>query len=66
MSVLEANLALKNRVRDLQSSEESKFFAEYQQIFELQRDTHVYNELDYDLSNFQLTIENLENKLKKD
>jgi hypothetical protein len=66
MSVLEANLALKNRVKDLQRSEEAKIVAEYQQIFDLHRDTHVDTELEEDLSKFQENIEQFEAKLQKD
>ena len=62
--VLEANLVLKNQVHNLYRHEEQRIIAEYQQIFELERDSPVDVKLGEELSQFRLAVEQFEEQLQ--
>jgi len=64
LAIQETNLALKNRVHKLYRQEEQRIVAEYQRIFELEREVPVDRELDGDLTEFRKEIERFEKKLQ--
>jgi len=63
-AVLEANLVLKNQVQQLYRHEEQRIIAEYQQIFELERDVPVDVKLGEELSQFRVAVEHFEEQLQ--
>lgn len=63
-AVLETNLVLKNQVQQLYRNEEQRIIAEYQQIFELERDVPVDVKLGEELSRFRLAVEHFEEQLQ--
>jgi hypothetical protein len=64
LAIQETNLALKNRIHKLYHQEERRIVAEYQRIFELEREVPVDRELDSELSEFRKDIEKFERKLQ--
>ncbi len=64
LAIQETNLALKNRIHKLYRQEEQRIVAEYQRIFELEREVPVDRELDSELSEFRKDIERFERKLQ--
>ena len=66
MAVLETNLAFKNAVRRLYRGEERRIYSEYQQIFELEREVPVGDDLDRELGRFREDIERFEQQLQSD
>ena len=56
LAIQETNLALKNRIQTLYSKEERRIVAEYQRVFELEREVPVDRELDQDLMQFHQEI----------
>jgi hypothetical protein len=66
LAVQETNLALKNRVQRLYSQEERRIVAEYQRIFELEREVPFDSDLDRDLSQFREEIERFEQQLQRE
>lgn len=62
--VVETNLALKNRVTELYAREEQRIVAEYQQIFELERDVPQDNVLREELTAFRRAVERFEAQLQ--
>lgn len=63
-AILEANLALKNQIQQLYRREEQSIIAEYQQIFELERDAPVDTELGAELSEFRTAVDRFEEQLQ--
>ncbi len=63
-AVLEANLALKNQIHQLYRREEQSIIAEYQQVFELERDAPVDMELGVELSEFRTAVDRFEEQLQ--
>lgn len=63
-TVLETNLALKNRVRELYAREELRIVAEYQQIFELEREVPHSDHLREELASFREAVERFESQLQ--
>ena len=63
-AVVEANLALKNRVNDLYAREEQRIVAEYQQVFDLERDVQQDKTLRDELSGFREAVERFEAELE--
>jgi hypothetical protein len=63
-AVLEANLVLKNQVQQLYRHEEQRIIAEYQQIFELERDVPVDVKLGEELAQFRVAVEHFEEQLQ--
>jgi hypothetical protein len=66
MAVLETNLAMKNTVRRLYRREERRIYSEYQQIFDLEREVRVGDDLDQELARFRADIERFEQQLRSD
>lgn len=66
MAILEANLAVKNTVRRLYRREERRIYSEYQQIFDLEREVAVGDELDEELMRFRSDIERFEQQVQSD
>ncbi|MEL7058390.1 MAG: hypothetical protein AAGN46_00030 [Acidobacteriota bacterium] len=64
--ILAANLALKNHVHRLYQREEQRIVAEYQQVFELERDVPIGVQLGEELSDFRQTVERFEQQLAGD
>ncbi len=66
LAIQETNLAIKSRIQKLYGQEERRIVAEYQGVFELEREVPVDGELDGELSQFRLEIERFEQALQKD
>ena len=64
LAIQETNLGLKNRIHKLYRQEEQRIVAEYQRIFELEREVPVDRELDSELTEFRKDIERFERKLQ--
>ena len=64
--VIEVNLALKNQIEHLYRREEQRIVAEYQQVFELERDVPVDVQLGEELNQFRLSVEHFEKQLQGD
>jgi len=63
-TILEVNLALKNQIRELYHREEPSIIAEYQQIFELEREVAVDMELGEELTEFRSAVDRFENQIE--
>src|SRR6202035_5938450 len=66
LAVQETNLAIKGKVRKLYRQEERRIVAEYQRVFELEREVPVDGQLDGELSLFRQEVERFEQQLQKD
>jgi hypothetical protein len=64
LAIQETNLVLKSRVQNLYAKEERRIVAEYQRVFELEREVPVDHELDQDLMQFHQEIERFEAQLQ--
>jgi hypothetical protein len=64
VGIQETNLALKNRIRTLYNKEERRIVAEYQRVFELEREVPLDRELDIELARFREEIEAFEGQLQ--
>ena len=64
LAIQETNLALKSRIQNLYAKEERRIVAEYQRVFELEREVPVDRELDQDLMQFRQEIERFEAQLQ--
>ncbi|HET7509062.1 MAG TPA: hypothetical protein VFJ65_02335, partial [Solirubrobacterales bacterium] len=64
LAIQDTNLVLKNRIHKLYHQEERRIAAEYQRIFELEREVPVDRELDGELADFRKDIERFERKLQ--
>ncbi len=62
--IVETNLKLKNLVRKLYHHEEQRIVAEYQEIFELEREVPVDLKLDRELKDFRVAVERFEQQLE--
>ncbi|HMB51717.1 MAG TPA: hypothetical protein VKU40_00285, partial [Thermoanaerobaculia bacterium] len=65
-SVLETNFAFRDTVRRLYHQEERRIAADYQRIFDLEREVPVDVQLDQELSIFRQQVERFERQLQKD
>lgn len=65
-SIIEANLDVKNQVSKLYSRDEQRIIAEYQQVFELERDVQREGDLDDELTDFKRLVEQFEKRLQGD
>ncbi|MEM7350694.1 MAG: hypothetical protein AAF657_07810 [Acidobacteriota bacterium] len=63
-AVLEANLVLKNHIQQLYRRDEQRIIAEYQHVFELERDVPVDVQLGEELSQFRDAVERFEDQLQ--
>ncbi len=64
LAVVETNLTAKNRVEDMYRREEERIVAEYQQVFDLERDGPHDARLREDLDNFRDEVERFEQQLQ--
>jgi hypothetical protein len=62
--ILDLNLLLKNQIHHLYRRDEQRIIAEYQQVFELERDVPVDVALGGELSEFKLAVERFESQLQ--
>jgi hypothetical protein len=65
LSIVETNLLLRNAVAKLYRQEERRIITDYQQIFELEKEVAVDNNLDLQLSEFHQRVERFENQLQQ-
>ena len=63
-SVLETNLVMKNHIQQLYRRDEQRIVAEYQQVFDLERDVPVDVQLGEELSDFRDAVERFEHQLQ--
>lgn len=66
LALLETNMMLKNRIHQLYKRDEQRIIAEYQQVFELERDVPVDVQLSEELNEFRQAVERFERKLEGD
>ena len=66
LAIQDTNLALKNRIHRLYGQEEQRIVAEYQRVFELEREVPVDRELDLELGEFREAIERFERQLQRE
>ena len=64
--ILATNLALKNHIHRLYKRDEQRIVAEYQQVFELQRDVPIDVQLGEELDEFRQAVERFEKQLQGD
>ncbi|HVS02427.1 MAG TPA: hypothetical protein VMT16_06630 [Thermoanaerobaculia bacterium] len=64
LSVVETNLDLRNHIRTLYRKEERRIVADYQRIFDLEREVVVDGELDVELAAFRQEVEQFERSLQ--
>ena len=64
MTILEVNLQVKNQIHQLYRRDEQRIIAEYQQVFELERDVPVDVVLSSELAEFKVAVERFENQLQ--
>jgi hypothetical protein len=64
ISIQDTNLAFKSRIEKIYRQEERRIVAEYQRVFELEREVPIDRELDVELSDFRQDIERFERKLQ--
>ncbi len=63
-AVLATNLVMKNHIQQLYRRDEQRIVAEYQQVFELERDVPVDVQLGEELSDFREAVERFESQLQ--
>ncbi len=63
-AVLEVNLVLKNHIQQLYRRDEQRIIAEYQQVFELEREVPVDVQLSEELTEFRFAVERFEDQLQ--
>ncbi len=63
-TVLETNLVMKNHIQQLYRRDEQRIVAEYQLVFELERDVPVDVQLGEELSDFREAVERFEKQLQ--
>jgi len=66
LPIQETNLVFKSRIQKLYRQEEQRIIAEYQRVFELEREVPVSGELDSELAEFHQEIERFEKQLERD
>ena len=65
-AIQDTNLTLKNRIHRLYGQEEQRIVAEYQRVFELEREVPFDRELDQELGEFREAIERFERQLQRE
>jgi len=65
-AIIDANLALKNQTQKLYHRDEQRIIAEYQQVFELERDVPVDLQLREELDQFREAVDRFEDRLQKE
>jgi len=66
MAIQETNLSFKSRIQSLYRQEEQRIIAEYQRVFELEREVTRDTELDRELAEFRDEIERFEKQLQRE
>lgn len=66
LAIQETNLVFKSRIQRLYRQEEQRIVAEYQRVFELEREVPFDSELDRELSSFREEIERFEKQLQRE
>lgn len=66
LAVQETNLVFKSRIHKLYRGEEQRIVAEYQRVFELEREVPFDTHLDRELSEFREEIERFEKQLQRE
>jgi len=66
LAVQETNLVFKGRIQKLYRQEEQRIVAEYQRVFELEREAPFDSQLDRELSDFREEIERFERQLQRE
>jgi hypothetical protein len=66
LAIQDTNLSLKNRIHRLYGQEEQRIVAEYQRVFELEREVPFDRELDQELGEFREAIERFERQLQRE
>jgi len=66
LAVQETNLVFKSRIQKLYRQEEQRIVAEYQRVFELEREAPFDTELDRELGEFREEIERFEKQLQRE
>ncbi|MGE5233040.1 MAG: hypothetical protein ACM3OB_02930 [Acidobacteriota bacterium] len=66
LGILEINLLMKSKVRQLYAKEERRIFSESQRIFELEREVPLDAKLDEELASFRREMEKFESQLQQD
>ncbi len=64
MTILDVNLQVKNQIHQLYRRDEQRIIAEYQQVFELERDVPVDVVLSSELAEFKQAVERFESQLQ--
>ncbi len=64
--IQDTNLGLKNRINRLYGQEEQRIVAEYQRVFDLEREVRGDHQLDQELSEFREAIERFERQLQRE
>ncbi len=65
-AIVETNLVLKNQTQQLYHRDEQRIIAEYQQVFELERDVPVDVQLKEELDQFREAVDRFEERLQKE
>lgn len=66
LAIQETNLVFKSRIQKLYRQEEQRIVAEYQRVFELEREVSLDSQLDLELAAFREEIERFEKQLQKE
>ncbi|MFL6193693.1 MAG: hypothetical protein ACJ75H_05945 [Thermoanaerobaculia bacterium] len=66
LAIQETNLVFKSRIQKLYRQEEQRIVAEYQRVFELEREVPFDTALDRELAEFREEIERFEKQLQKE
>src|SRR4051794_14223710 len=66
LSIQETNLVFKSRIHKLYRQEEQRIIAEYQRVFELEREVPFDTQLDRELGEFREEIERFEKQLQRE
>lgn len=66
LAIQETNLVFKSRIQKLYRQEEQRIVAEYQRVFELEREVPFDSHLDRELAEFREEIERFENQLQRE
>lgn len=66
MAIVETNIDLRNHIQQLYRREEQRIVADYQRIFELEREVTIDSALDTELSTFRQEVESFEKNLQNE
>jgi hypothetical protein len=66
LAIQETNLVFKSRIQRLYRQEEQRIVAEYQRVFELEREVPFDSQLDRELAEFREEIERFEKQLQRE